>query len=141
MRRIFQVTFIRFIVVGVINTLFGWCVYSIAILVGLEPWMALLIGNVMGIAFNFLSTGGYVFRNLLLARLPRFVLTYISIYVINLYGLSVIAPWALSPIWAQLVLTPLMAVLSYVLLSRFVFFRGKGKDFPASTGDKPGSVS
>lgn len=116
-------TFIRFLIAGGFNSLFGWLVYSAAILLGAPPWLALIIGIVMGIGFNFVTLGGYAFRDMTLARLPRFVLTYGFIYVVNLVCLTLLQRWIEQPILGQLVLTPLMAMVSYVVLSRMVFTR------------------
>lgn len=116
-----NLAFLRYLVAGGVNTLFGWLIYSSAILLGAQPWLALIIGTVTGIGFNFITLGGYVFRDLTLKRLPRFVLSYGLIYTVNLIGLSALRQWIGSPIWAQLILTPIMAIFSYILLSRLVF--------------------
>ena len=127
MKRLFQVTFVRFIFAGAANTLFGWAAFSIAIVAGLEAWAALIVGNVLGVGFNFLTFGGYAFHDLTLARLPRFIVAYLAIYGANLIGLNAMKPWIAETIWAQLVLTPPMALLSYVLLSQFVFRRERNR--------------
>jgi putative flippase GtrA len=121
-------TIVRFLIAGGFNTLFGWAVYSCAILLGLQPWLALIVGIVTGIAFNFFSLGAYAFRDLALRRLPRFLLSYGFIYAANLLGLHALKPWVEDPIWAQLILTPLMAILSYFLLSRMVFVGARDED-------------
>jgi putative flippase GtrA len=123
MKEVFRFTLARFFIAGSVNALFGWCAYSITILIGVKPWAALVAGNVMGVAFNFLTLGGYAFRDLSLARLPSFFAVYTSLYAINLFGLHAISLWIAQPIWAQLILTPPMALLSFVLLSYFVFPR------------------
>lgn len=114
-------TFLRYLIAGVFNTLFGWLVYAVVVLLGGQSWLALIIGTVTGIGFNFFSLGGYVFRDMAMKRLLRFVLAYAFIYVINLIGLTVLKQWVCNPIWAQLILTPPMAIFSYLLLSRLVF--------------------
>ena len=91
MRHLVRYTFIRFLIAGAANTLFGWVVYSIAILSGLEPWAALICGTVMGIAFNFCSIGGYAFRQLTLRYFPRFIASYVFIYMTNLGCLHLMA--------------------------------------------------
>lgn len=114
-------TFLRFLIAGGFNTLFGWLVYSAAILWGMQPWLALVVGMATGIGFNFISLGAYAFRDTALKRFPRFALSYGFIYATNLICLKALKPWIDQPIWAQLILTPPMAILSYVLLSRMVF--------------------
>jgi putative flippase GtrA len=112
---------LRFLLAGAVNTGFGLLVYALALQAGAADWLALLLSLVMGVAFNFLSMGGYAFRDLSLARAPRFVLAYALLYAVNLLLLRAVSPWLGSPLLAQTLLTPLMAGLSYLMLSRWVF--------------------
>lgn len=114
-------TWVRFLAAGVINTLFGWAVYSGCILTGAPPWLALLIATPAGIAFNFLTFAGYAFRDMAWRRLPRFASCYVVLYALNLACISLLSYWIESPIWVQAILTPPMAMASYLLLSRMVF--------------------
>ncbi len=111
----------RFLVAGAANTLFGLAVYAGCILMGLPTWLALLVGIVAGIAFNFISFGAYAFRDLSLQRLPRFVCAYCAIYVFNIVALDLLRRVVPDPIRGQALLTIPVAVLSYLLMSRFVF--------------------
>ena len=113
--------FFRFLVAGVINTLFGFVVYSISIMAGMEVWLALLAGMLSGTLFNFLTTGGYVFRELSIARFPRFVICYLLIYVINFMSLDLLSLWLNNKIVSQAIVTFPLALLSYFLMARFVF--------------------
>lgn len=114
---------LRFLLAGAANTLWGLSVYAGSIWLGADTWMALAIGMLAGIGFNFLSLGAFVFRDMVLARLPRFILSYGFLYTANLLCLQAINLWIDDPIWSQLVLTPPMAIVSYVVLSRLVFIR------------------
>ena len=112
---------LRFLVAGAINTLFGFLVYSGALLAGAPVWLALLMGLVSGIIFNFFSTGGYVFRDLRLGRVPRFVICYLAVYAVNLALIASLTSWVGNPIIAQGILTAPIALLAYMLMVRFVF--------------------
>lgn len=120
--------FLRFLIAGGVNTLFGWVIYAASVLLGAQPWLALIVSTVTGIAFNFLSLGGYAFRDMAMSRLPRFLLSYGFIYVTNLGCLHLLKQWVDHPIWGQLILTPPMALLSYFLLSRMVFTGKQAQD-------------
>lgn len=113
----------RFLLAGAANTLFGWLIYSASVVLGAPVWVALIISTVVGIAFNFLTIGGYAFRALSLQRLPKFVSAYALVYVVNLACISMLKSWVNEPIWIQLLLTPPMALLSFFLMSRWVFIR------------------
>lgn len=117
--------FIRFIIAGVINTLFGWLIYSFFILLNIEPWIALIISTITGIVFNFLTIGGYAFKILKVSKLPRFILSYILIYVINIFLIRLLTIYISDLILLQLLLTPFLALLSYFLLSKKVFVENK----------------
>ncbi len=106
------------------NTLFGLAVYVGCVMLGSPPWLAILVGTVAGIAFNFMSFGAYAFRDLSLRRLPRFVCSYGATYLFNLAAFGVLHAWVKDPVWCQMLLTPPVALVSYLLLSRFVFRRG-----------------
>jgi putative flippase GtrA len=111
----------RFIFAGVLNTAFGWLVYSVAILFGAPVWSALIAGILFGIVFNFFTIGGYAFKALSISRLPRFIAVYVIIYIINLLSINYLVNVLLEAIWAQAVLTLPMAFLSYALMRAWVF--------------------
>ena len=113
----------RFLLAGVVNTLFGLTVYVGGIFAGLTPWLAILVSTVAGVAFNFLSFGGYAFRELSLRRLPRFVCSYAATYLFNLAAFHALSNWLGSAIWCQVILTPVVALFSYWSMSNFVFAR------------------
>jgi putative flippase GtrA len=116
---------IRFLITGVVNTLFGLGVYVACIAASLAPWLAMLVGTVAGIAFNFFSLGSYAFRDRSLHRLPRFVCSYGLTYLFNLAAFDGLHGWVRDPVWCQVLLTPVVALFSYLLMSRFVFGRRK----------------
>lgn len=113
--------FMRFLLAGGVNTLFGFAVYSAFIVAGVAVWLSLLAGMLSGTVFNFFTTGGYVFRELSPARFPRFVICYLFVYGINLILIELISIWLSSKILSQAIVTFPLALLSYFLMSRFVF--------------------
>jgi len=116
----------RFLISGSVNTLFGFTVYSIFILAGAAMWFALISGTVIGALFNFLTIGGYVFRDLSLGRVPRFLLCYALVYGINLQALEWLSTAITDKILSQAILVLPIATLSYLLMARFVFVTGNG---------------
>ncbi|HEY4080785.1 MAG TPA: GtrA family protein [Burkholderiaceae bacterium] len=114
---------IRFLLAGAVNTLFGLAAYVGGIFAGLPPWLAILVSTVAGVAFNFVSFGGYAFRDLSLRRLPRFLCSYAATYLFNLAAFHALSGWLGSAIWCQVILTPVVALFSYWSMSNFVFVR------------------
>lgn len=111
----------RFILVGALNALFGFAVFSAFAMLGAANWLAVLGGNLAGLAFNFLTSGGLVFRQLAWGNLPRFAICYTALMAINTLLLHLLEGPAGGKIHAQAVLTVPLAAISYFLLSRWVF--------------------
>lgn len=112
---------VRFVLVGALNALFGYAVFSAFALAGSPNWLSVLGGNLAGVAFNFVTTGGLVFRQLAWRNLPRFVLCYGALVVTNTILLGLLEGPVGGKLQAQALLTVPLAALSYVLLSRWVF--------------------
>jgi putative flippase GtrA len=112
----------RFIIIGVINTLFGFLLFSISILYGATTWFALIISTSFGTIFNFITTGKYVFIKLNVSQFPSFFICYIIIYFINYLLIEILFQWIESKIFSQFILIPPMAIFSFILMSRVVFY-------------------
>ena len=115
--------FLRFLLAGGVNTLFGFAAYSALILAGLPVWAALLLAHIAGVGFNFFTTGRFVFRATLRGRLPRFVAVYALIYGVNLMAIATVHRWVPDEIASQAMLTLPMAGFTFWLMQRFVFDR------------------
>jgi putative flippase GtrA len=119
--------FFRFLAAGAMNTLFGFAVFSMVILLAAPVWAALLIASVVGVVFNFFTTGGYAFRSRLWANFPGFCAAYVVLYLLNWVLIGWLEAWVPGKIVAQAILTLPMAIISYVIMARLVF---------ATAGDK-----
>ena len=119
--------FVKFLLVGLLNTLFGLAAYALLIHMGLPIWLALIGGNVAGIAFNFFTTGHLVFSDIALTRLPRFVGAYLACYALNYIAIRILVSLHLGAIESQVILAPFIAVTSYYLMSRHVFSQNPGE--------------
>ncbi len=122
LRGLFDLRGVRFILVGGLNTLFGFAVFSLVAYLGAQTWQALLSSNVAGIAVNFFTIGGVVFRDIGLRRLPGFVLAYLSLFAVNLECIRPLSSaFQIDRIAAQALLSVPMAVLSYLIMVKLVF--------------------
>ena len=82
---------IKFLLVGMINSLFGYTVFSLLIFLKLLDYnIALLIATICGVLFNFKTTGTIVFKNGNNTLIIRFITVYLFIYVINLLFLQIV---------------------------------------------------
>ena len=111
----------RYIAVGVLNTAFGYGIYAALIFIGFHYALASLIATVLGILFNFFTTGRIVFRNADNSRFLKFFIVYVVVYVFNLAGLAFMNSLHVDLYLAGLLMVPPAAMLSYILNHRFVF--------------------
>lgn len=111
----------RFLLVGGLNTLFGFVVYSLFALTELSTWMVLIVSNIATLVFNFFTTGGLVFRDLSVARIPRFLICYGIVFVIYLELILWLTPILGGRILAMGVIVLPVATFTYFLQSWFVF--------------------
>lgn len=85
-----SIRFIKFLGVGVINTLFGYGIFALFLFLGLHFSLASLIGTILAVIFNFFTTGRIVFNNKNNLLIWKFILVYAILYLINLFLLSII---------------------------------------------------
>jgi putative flippase GtrA len=112
---------VRYLLVGVLNTLFGYCCFALLLFIGLHYAVAAFLGTVLGILFNFKSYGTLVFDSRDNRRLLRFVGVYVLGYLLNVAGLWLLTGAGLSSYLAGAVLLLPMAALNYFLHKRYVF--------------------
>jgi putative flippase GtrA len=113
--------FVHFILVGGINTCFGYLVYAGMVYAGLRPSLALLVATVLGVAFNFVSFGKLVFKRIAWKRMPFFAAIYVLNYLVNAFLLGKVQVFIPSPYLAQAVILPLSVLFLFFMLRRFVF--------------------
>lgn len=113
--------FVRFLFAGLLNTAFGYAIFAAGLRAGATPALALLVATVSGVFFNFFTTGRLVFGSSAVRRLPRFVLSYCVIYLINLALLTLLTRAGVSALAAQALSLPIVVVCSFLILRRFVF--------------------
>jgi putative flippase GtrA len=122
-RRLWSHQFLRFLIVGAGNTVFGYLLYLIGLWIGLHYQVALICATVLGATFNFFTTGRIVFGNDRLRRIAGFFAVYGITLAINLVLLTMLVGWGMMKAYAQMVLLPLIVVLSFVLNKYLVFGR------------------
>jgi putative flippase GtrA len=117
--------FLRFLAVGVLNTLFGYAIFLAALWLSGRSLLALVIATIIGVAFNFFSIGSVVFRSTERRLIWRFVAVYGVIFCVNALALRGLEIAGFGAALAQALLAPAMAALSYFLNKRWVFPRGE----------------
>ncbi|WP_349747005.1 GtrA family protein [Pseudomonas frederiksbergensis] len=121
LRNLLKVKFLRFLLVGLLNAAFGYGCFAIFIYFGLHYSAALFLATILGVAFNFKSTGSLVFGSKDNRLIGRFVIGYAFVYCVNLGGIASLAYFGVVPYVSGIALILPMAILSFFINNRFVF--------------------
>ena len=121
LRTLTAIQFAKFLVVGALNTAFGYGVFALLIVAGLPPMPSLVITYVVGGIFNFVTTGRLVFGHGHPSALLRFLAVYVIVFLANAGLYEVLSASGMGPLLAQAICVPIMAVLAFVLFKFHVF--------------------
>jgi putative flippase GtrA len=124
---------LRFLIVGVGNTLVGYALFAALLTLGASPLVAVAGSTALGALFNFASIGIIVFRNADPLLLPRFLGVYVGQCAVNALALSALARLGLTPLLAQFVLLPFLATGTFLAMRHWVF----GADRQSKAGTSP----
>ena len=113
--------FIRFMIVGLVNTGFSFSAYAISTYCGAPTSLAVLIANVLGVFFNFRTTSRFVFRKREHRLILRFIAIYIPMYFLGVAGIKVLLSWGINRYLAGAMMAIPTAGASFLMLSLFVF--------------------
>ena len=126
--------FVKFLFVGGLNTAFGYFIYSLFLYIGFHYALASLFATILGVLFNFKTTGIFVFQSRDNKLLVSFFMVYAVVYGLNIVCLKVFDLFNINLYMAGLVLLLPMAVVSFILMKRFVFKKesknARFKDLP-----------
>lgn len=120
-RRLWSIPFLRFLVIGGINTVFGYSVFALFILLGLHYVLAALLGQICGVLFNFKTTGTLVFKNKDNRLIFRFFGVYLITYLLTIGLLKIFNMFGVSSLVGGAIIVLPMAVVSFLLMRKFVF--------------------
>lgn len=113
--------FIKFLFVGGLNTAFGYGVFALFIFLKFHFAVASFLSTVLGILFNFKTTGTIVFKNNDNHLIFRFFGAYAIVYGLNVLGLKLFKMINFDMYLAGFILIFPMAVVSFLLMKKFVF--------------------
>ena len=117
----------RFIGVGLLNTVVGYAIYGVLILLNIPYLVALLMATIMGVIFNYFSIGRLVFKSRSgLFVFAKFITAYSIVYGINATALDVlIKQFQFNPYLGQALCVPLSVVISWLLMNYWVYKKDK----------------
>lgn len=117
-------TSFRFLVAGIINTLFGFTLGIL--LLSILPFhftLTIFLSTVLSVCFNYFTSSTYVFKKINSKKnITRYFLVYLLTYLINMICLSIlIKQFSISDILAFALCSPAIIVLTYLLQKNIVF--------------------
>lgn len=111
----------RYVLVGGLNTAFGYSVFALLIFMGLHYPVAIFVATVVGILFNFVTYGNLVFGMSCRRLIWRFIAIYGVLYVVNLAVVFFFLPLLRNVYTANALATVFNTVLGYYLNRRYVY--------------------
>jgi len=126
-RRLWGIQLFRFLIVGGLNTLFGYTVFAVLILLHLHYVWAALLGQICGVLFNFKTTGTIVFKNKDNHLIFQFIGVYLVTYLITIASIKALDYYDVSSLAAGAIVILPVALLSFFLNKKFVFEKLKRK--------------
>lgn len=112
-------TWMRFGLVGVVNTGFSYVIFALLVMAGVWPGAALVGAAFVGVIFNFQTARRLVFRSN--GHLARFVAVYIVVLILNWAVLMLLHWCGLPDLESQAILILPIAGIAFLGQRDFVF--------------------
>ncbi len=114
---------INFILVGIVNTIFGYSIYALFLTLGFNYIWAVLFATILGILFNFKTIGKYVFDSHKNNLIFKFFSVYAIVFIVNILIIKIFKTIGFDDyISGAFALIP-SATVSFVLNKFYVFER------------------
>ncbi|RAX51809.1 polysaccharide synthesis protein GtrA [Helicobacter sp. 16-1353] len=125
--KILKYSFIKYLIVGIINTLFGFGIIFILMYYGLLPEIANFIGYLCGIILSFILNKYFTFKsnNHIRKEFFRFLISMGIAYAINLIILIISYRYFLINEYVSQIIAGVFYTLSGYILSKLYAFRNK----------------
>ena len=127
---------LRFVIVGIFNTGFSYAVYFLLLRLGVSFWFANLIALIFGICVGFVSQGSLVFMNVGVRRFGRFLIAWLTIYLVQTGVIGLLIGRGYSASLSGIVVLPGTVIVSYVVQKYFVFGAPERNTSDKSAGPK-----
>lgn len=113
--------FVKFILVGILNTAFGYGAFALLMYTGLHYSAAVVLSTIAGILFNFKTTGVLVFKNKDNSLIFKFIAVYTLVCITGIIILRLAEIAHINLYFAGLVSTGICAVTAFLLNKNWVF--------------------
>ena len=113
--------FAKYIIIGIVNTIFGYSVFALLIFLNLHYFFASLLATIAGVLFNFKTISKVVFKTNDNSLIIRFVAVYCFTFLVNLGGLKIFTIYNINMYLAGFFLLIICTPISFFLNNQFVF--------------------
>lgn len=113
--------YVKYLIVGFINTIFGYGVFSFFIFINFHYTIAVFLSTVLGVLFNFRSYGKFVFKNDSWKNLWKFVVLYAILYLINISLIYIFSKYVLNIYLSGLLALIPIVLIGYIFNKSFVY--------------------
>jgi putative flippase GtrA len=116
-------TFLKFILAGLLNTIFGYTFFAILIFFKINTFFSLFVSTLAGIVFNYLTFGQLVFKlNKSKLIFTKFIFSYFISYMINVYLLKVFMDFFNgNALEAQIISLPFVVMFNWISMNYWVY--------------------
>jgi putative flippase GtrA len=118
---IFDKPFIRFILIGSVNALFGYSIYAALIFLGVNFAIASFISTCLGVLFNFKTISKFVFQVNSYELFWKFLHVYGIVYVFGIIFLKLLNICGINYYFGGVIVLFLNALFAFILNKRYVF--------------------
>ncbi len=112
--------FFKFLFVGALNAAFSYTIYALFLWIGLIPNVALFFQYIIGVLWNFKTTGIIVFKNHDNRLIFKFITSYVITFCVNSILLNILIRF-INEYLAQALLILPVAILSFLIFKFWVF--------------------
>jgi putative flippase GtrA len=121
MSMILNIQFVRYLLVGGLNTGISYMVYAVLLYVGFNYILANLGAAMLGILFSFRTQGRLVFKNHDSRLIFRFATVWGLLFLVNIMLISTLIQVGLNAYWAGATALIPITLLSFFVQKFFVF--------------------
>lgn len=120
-----NIQFIRFLIIGTINTVFSYGVYTLMLFVGIEYQFASLCAVISGVIFSFNTQGKFVFNNTNKKLFVRFTVCWFLIYLFNIFLIGKFISFGFNAYESGAITLIPVTLFSYLVQKLIVFRENK----------------
>lgn len=121
LKKLLELQIVRFLIVGILNTCFSYCIYAGFLYLGLNYALANFFALILGILFSFRTQGSLVFRNRSRRLIVRFSACWLVIFLINIGLIAMIIRIGFDAYIAGAAALLPITIISYLIQKFFVF--------------------